>query len=174
MLLFIQDKDFYDERIRRYGDIFKTSILGINVIRVIGAENIRTILNGENLIVTSTWPKSTQKLLGAGSLAMSSGVEHQKRRHVIMRAFTNDALSEYVPTIQEVVCQYISSWCGETTIVAFVEFRRMTFEIACKVLLGLNITHEKRDNITEIFETFTANLFSLPYNIPGLGFHKVT
>jgi len=71
----------------RHGKIYKTHLLGQPTIRVIGAENIKTILLGENRLVTQNWPQSIRILLGNGAITQSTGYVHKVRRKHMMHAF---------------------------------------------------------------------------------------
>lgn len=62
--------------------MFKTHLLGRPVIRVSGAENVRTILLGEHRLVRSQWPKSAHILLGSHTLLSAVGEPHRRRRKV--------------------------------------------------------------------------------------------
>ncbi len=77
-----QGAGFHASRRQKYGNVFKTHLLGRPLIRVTGAENIRKVLMGEHSLVTVDWPQSTTTLLGPNSLANSIGDIHRKRRKV--------------------------------------------------------------------------------------------
>lgn len=62
--------------------MFKTHLLGRPVIRVSGAENVRTILLGEHRLVRSQWPQSAHILLGSHTLLGAVGEPHRRRRKV--------------------------------------------------------------------------------------------
>jgi hypothetical protein len=62
--------------------VFKTHLLGRPVIRVSGAENVRTILLGEHRLVRSQWPQSAHILLGSHTLLGAVGEPHRRRRKV--------------------------------------------------------------------------------------------
>lgn len=62
--------------------MFKTHLLGRPVIRVSGAENVRTILLGEHRLVRSQWPQSAHILLGSHTLLGAVGEPHRQRRKV--------------------------------------------------------------------------------------------
>lgn len=62
--------------------MFKTHLLGRPVIRVSGAENVRTILLGEHRLVRSQWPQSAHILLGSNTLLGAVGEPHRQRRKV--------------------------------------------------------------------------------------------
>lgn len=81
-LLLLQGSRFHSSRRERYGTVFKTHLLGRPVIRVSGAENVRTILLGEHRIVRSQWPQSAHILLGSHTLLGAVGEPHRQRRKV--------------------------------------------------------------------------------------------
>lgn len=62
--------------------MFKTHLLGRPVIRVSGAENVRTILLGEHRLVRSQWPQSMHILLGSHTLLGAVGEPHRQKRKV--------------------------------------------------------------------------------------------
>ncbi|XP_014387044.1 PREDICTED: cytochrome P450 26C1 [Myotis brandtii] len=78
----VQGSRFHSSRRERYGTVFKTHLLGRPVIRVSGAENVRTILLGEHRIVRSQWPQSAHILLGSHTLLGAVGEPHRQRRKV--------------------------------------------------------------------------------------------
>lgn len=77
-----QGSRFHSSRRERYGTVFKTHLLGRPVIRVSGAENVRTILLGEHRLVRSQWPQSAHILLGSHTLLGAVGEPHRQRRKV--------------------------------------------------------------------------------------------
>lgn len=78
----LQGSRFHSSRRERYGTVFKTHLLGRPVIRVSGAENVRTILLGEHRLVRSQWPQSAHILLGSHTLLGAVGEPHRQRRKV--------------------------------------------------------------------------------------------
>lgn len=77
-----QGSRFHTSRRERYGTVFKTHLLGRPVVRVSGAENVRTILLGEHRLVRSQWPQSAHTLLGSHTLLGAFGEPHRQRRKV--------------------------------------------------------------------------------------------
>ncbi|GCC22291.1 hypothetical protein chiPu_0000678 [Chiloscyllium punctatum] len=91
----VQGSKFHASRREKYGNVFKTHLLGRPVIRVSGAENIRRILLGEHRLVSAQWPHSTRLLLGSNTLGNSNGELHRQRRRGLK---ARDALHEYLET----------------------------------------------------------------------------
>ncbi|XP_038629945.1 cytochrome P450 26A1-like [Scyliorhinus canicula] len=84
----VQGSSFHASRREKYGNVFKTHLLGRPVIRVTGAENIRKILLGEHSLVSAQWPHSTRILLGTNTLANSIGELHRHRRRELKESAT--------------------------------------------------------------------------------------
>lgn len=148
-------------------------MLGKPTIRVIGVKNVRRILASENELVTSQWPKSTKMLVGEGSLTVSSGSIHNVRKKAIFKAFSNTALEGYTKVTQTITKNCIDQWCTKGNVLGYQEFKSLTFEISCRVLLGIKMTPDEKKELMEHFDIFMSNLFSLPIKIPGLGLYKV-
>ncbi|CAL1543877.1 unnamed protein product, partial [Lymnaea stagnalis] len=87
--------EFYTSRLRRHGMVYKTHILGLPVVRVVGAANVKKILMNENDLVTAYWPTSVRMLLGHDSVSMSIGELHRTKRRALQRVFNQEAMAHY-------------------------------------------------------------------------------
>ncbi|KAA8583481.1 hypothetical protein FQN60_014689 [Etheostoma spectabile] len=144
----------------RHGNVFKTHLLGKPVIRVTGAENIRKILLGEHTLVCTQWPQSTRIILGPNTL-------------ILAKVFSRGALESYLPRLQDVVKSEIAKWCSEPgAIDVYGAAKALTFRIAVRVLLGLQMEEERTVYLAQIFEQLMNNLFSLPMDAPLSGLRK--
>ncbi|XP_010294777.1 PREDICTED: cytochrome P450 26C1-like, partial [Phaethon lepturus] len=160
-------------RRERYGNVFKTHLLGRPVVRVTGAENIRKILLGEHTLVSTQWPQSTQIILGSHTLLGSIGDMHRQRRKILARVFSRAALESYLPRIQKVVSWELQGWCMEPgSIAVYSSAKTLTFRIAARILLGLRLEEKQFKDLAKTFEQLVENLFSLPLNIPFSGLRK--
>ncbi|XP_030058880.1 cytochrome P450 26C1 isoform X1 [Microcaecilia unicolor] len=169
----VQGSDFHSSRREKYGNVFKTHLLGKPVIRVTGAENIRKILLGEHNLVRAQWPQSTQIILGSNTLLSSIGEFHRQRRKIMAKMFSRSALESYIPRIQEAVSSELHGWCTKAGPVAvYSAAKALTFRIAVRVLLGLSIEEKQFKDLEKTFEQLAENLFSLPLDIPFSGLRK--
>ncbi|XP_043912622.1 cytochrome P450 26C1 [Protopterus annectens] len=170
---FVQGSSFHVSRRKKYGNVFKTHLLGKPVIRVTGAENIRKILLGEHTLVSTQWPQSTRIILGCNNLANSIGELHRQNRKILSSAFSHTALEHYLPRIQMIVHTHIQNWCREQgPIAVFPSSKAFTFRIAVRVLLGLDLEEKELQYLAKTFEQLMDNLFSLPLDIPFSGLRK--
>ncbi|PKU42093.1 cytochrome p450 26c1 [Limosa lapponica baueri] len=169
----LQGSRFHSSRRERYGNVFKTHLLGRPVVRVTGAENIRKILLGEHTLVSTQWPQSTQIILGSHTLLGSIGDLHRQRRKILARVFSRAALESYLPRIQKVVSWELRGWCMEPgSIAVYSSAKTLTFRIAARILLGLRLEEKQFKDLAQTFEQLVENLFSLPLNIPFSGLRK--
>lgn len=88
--------------------------------------------------------------------------------------FSRGALESYLPRLQDVVKSEIAKWCSEPgAIDVYSAARSLTFRIAVRVLLGLQLEEERTVYLAQIFEQLMNNLFSLPIDAPLSGLRKV-
>lgn len=168
----IRGSKFYSDSFRRFGTrMFKTHLFGSPTIRIYGAENLHTILHGEHNLVESSWPKSTQALLG-NVLTLSSGDRHTILRRHVSRAFTHDALEGYVHLALPSIQDGVDSWSREESVLAFDVTRRLFFEIASVVLCGFDRREIEGEVMATAFMDFTRGFFTLPFDLPGTPYRK--
>ena len=156
-----------------YGNIYVTHLFGNPTVRVCGAEYVRRILRGENTLVETQWPLSTRLLLGEGSLSHARGLDHTVKKKALLKAFSSDALSSYVPVIQQITRKFIQQWIVRGRVSVCEEMKTLNFELALRVLLGADLAAAEQRRLTHVFETFMWNLFCLPLDMPGSGLRKV-
>lgn len=169
-IAFLSDRNFFNKRQAKYGTIFKTNIFGRLTVVITGAEGNYFLLSNENKSFVSTWPKSTQILLGSTSLAVQNGDFHTARRKLLYQAFQPRALASYIPVMEEITHQYLKRWEHLKTFVWYLELRNYTLDIACKLLI--NIDQGSQTRIGKLFKIWDEGLFSIPLNLPWTKFGK--
>ncbi|XP_074151987.1 LOW QUALITY PROTEIN: cytochrome P450 26C1 [Sminthopsis crassicaudata] len=169
----VQGSRFHSSRRERYGTVFKTHLLGKPLIRVSGAQNVRTILLGEHRLVSSQWPQSARILLGSHTLLGAVGEPHRLRRKILARVFSRAALESYMPRIQTTLRRELCTWCGVPGPVdVYAAAKALTFRIAARILLGLRLEEGECNELAKTFEQLVENLFSLPLDVPFSGLRK--
>lgn len=169
-LSFFRDSKFAQRRHEQYGAIFRTSLLGKPTLFMRGVEANRFILTHENDRFQVSWPPSTAALLGSLSLALQSGGVHQQRRKLLAQAFLPRALSGYIPTMESITKDYIQRWIEQKELTWHPELRHYTFDIAAKLLVGLD--HGSESNLGHYFENWAKGLFSIPLALPWTVFGR--
>lgn len=169
-LSFFRDPDFARKRHQQYGPVVKTHLLGQPTILLQGAEASAFVLTHENKYFQVKWPPSLEALLGPASLAIQTGHIHLQRRKLMAQAFQPRALAGYVPTMAAISDRYLQQWVEQGTLAWYPELRRLTFDIACKLLVGLD--NAATTDLGHWFEVWCGGLFSLPLNLPWTRFGR--
>lgn len=167
---FLTDKNFVNKRQEKYGNVFKTNILGLTTIVMIGAEANRFIFSAENRDFPIPPHKDTLDLLGHASLAMQTGSIHQNRRKLLAQAFQTRALASYTPAMVEITNSYLQKWKDLGQLTLYPQLREYAFDVACKLLVGTDITHDH--DFLKLFEAWCQGLDALPIRLPWTTFSK--
>ncbi|MBE9060606.1 cytochrome P450 [cf. Phormidesmis sp. LEGE 11477] len=173
-LNFFTDPDFASKQHAKYGPLFKTRLLNKPTVFMKGPEAIRFLFGQEGDRITVTWPPSVEALLGPLSLALQTGGVHAGRRRLMAQAFQPRALEGYIDTMVSISDRYFQQWAQTSaqngSLTWYPQLRRYTFDIACKLLVGLDNASETE--LGDLFEVWGAGLFSLPVNLPLTAFGK--
>ncbi|KAK2142953.1 hypothetical protein LSH36_892g00037 [Paralvinella palmiformis] len=173
-LPFILDGNKYmRERIARYGVVFRSSILGQNIIVVSGADNVRQILLGECTSVVTNHPISVRALIGEGTLSNTTGERHNELHRFISKTFHLTNLQLITPAVHRVIGEFVARWRRSGYVISGVsEMKKLAFTLGANVLLGLNFASTELETVMTIFETFNQAFFTFPIDIPGFAYYK--
>ena len=162
---------FSKKRHAQYGPVFKTKFLGQPAVFAKGAAANKFILSNDNRYFGSDALPSLRVLLGDNSLSMQTGALHSRRRRLLAKAFSPRALDSYVPAMSAITTQYLQAWEASSQLAWYPELRRYTFDVACKLLIGLDDAASSQ--LGGWFETWGKGLFSLlPVRIPFSSFDR--
>ncbi|XZN99841.1 MAG: cytochrome P450 [Microcoleus sp.] len=169
-LNFLRDSQFAKKRHQEYGNIFKTSIFGQPTVFMCGQEANLFVLSHENQYFVVSWPPSTKALLGPLSLVLQTGADHQNRRKLLYQAFQPRALAGYIEAMEDITERYLERWAKMSEFAWYPELRNYTFDVACKLLVGVDSGSETP--LGHYFEIFSDGLFSIPLDLPFTRFGK--
>ncbi|MCG9892695.1 MAG: cytochrome P450 [Thermosynechococcaceae cyanobacterium MS004] len=93
---FLLDPQFANKRQVKYGNIFKTHLIGRRTVVMMGPEANRCILSTHmtHFSWREGWPNTFRELLGE-SLFLQEGEQHRRNRKLLMPAFHGKALESY-------------------------------------------------------------------------------
>ncbi|GAA0146371.1 oxygenase [Lithospermum erythrorhizon] len=82
--LYSQDPNvFFTTRQKRYGEIFKSRILGYPCVMLASPEAARFVLVSEAHLFKPTFPRSKEKLIGPSALFFHQGDFHERLRKLV-------------------------------------------------------------------------------------------
>ena len=159
---FLSDPNFIAKRQARYGNIFRTHLLGRPTVVMMGQEANRYILSSHmhQFSWKEGWPGTFRELLGE-SLFLQEGEEHRRNRRLLMPAFHGQALESYFTTMVSISTKYLRRWQSAGTITCYPEMKELTFEIASTLLIGSESGADTRQ-LSQWFTELTSGLFMVP------------
>ena len=160
------DTDFLMAQYNEHGPVFHVKIFGLPIAVFMGPEANRFVLASgmKHFNWRDGWPPTFRGLLGE-SLFVQDGDEHRQKRRLIMPAFHQDALHNYLTTMEEITRRYLTRWSDRQHFSFAAENKQFTFEIASTLLTG-SVPGEETEHLSRQFTTMTAGFTTLPLNLP--------
>lgn len=121
----------------------------------------------------SAYPTSVKTIIGKNTLATSAGKVHADMKVQILRCFSPEFFEQKFPEISHFLTDRIYDWCRSSQITIFSELHSMFLELASVSLVSMDMPKSEKTRIQTLYHEITDNLFTLPINLPGFGFHKV-
>nr|XP_029117110.1 abscisic acid 8'-hydroxylase 2-like [Elaeis guineensis] len=167
-------KGFYDfvaTRHIRYGNCFKTSILGETHVFVSSIEAAKAILNCESIDFSKRYIRSIAELLGNQSLLCASHEQHKLTRRRISKLFTLNSMASSITMFDELTMKTLCSWKQKGNVMVFNEALKVTFNAICKMLISLEEEDELEMLRKDVFEVSEAML-AFPLKLLGTRYYR--
>src|ERR1051325_1812620 len=162
---------FLDERLAKYGRVFRTNVLGRKTVVVAGPEAAGRFIDGSVVMREGSMPPHVQELFGGRSLPLLDGDAHAARKSVVLAAFTREAMAAYLPIIEGAVERSFAKWAGAGEIRWLDEMKRLAIEVICSTFFGLQ-PGEEMDRLRSDYDILTRGFATLPVNLPGTPYRK--
>ena len=115
----------------RYGEIFKTHILGCPCVMLASPEAARFVLVTQSHLFKPTYPKSKEKFIGPSALFFHQGDYHFRLRKLVQGPLSPDAIRNLVTDIEVLAVSALESWIGNKVINTFQEMKKVGFSQCC-------------------------------------------
>jgi len=96
----------------RYGEIFKTHLLGCPCVMLASPEAARFVLVTQAHLFKPTYPPSKEKMIGPSALFFHQGDYHARVRKLVLGSLRPEALRGLVPDIEKIVISMLDAWDG--------------------------------------------------------------
>ncbi|CAJ1972690.1 unnamed protein product [Sphenostylis stenocarpa] len=170
--LYSQDPNVYfSAKHKRFGEIFKTNILGCPCVMLISPEAARFVLVTQAHLFKPTYPKSKERLIGPFALFFHQGDYHTRLRKLVQRSLSFEALRNLVPHIEALVLSGMNSWGDGQVINMFKEMKRISFEVGILTTFG-HLEPRLREELKKNYRIVDAGYNSFPTCIPGTQYKK--
>ncbi|XP_009363898.2 taxadiene 5-alpha hydroxylase-like [Pyrus x bretschneideri] len=164
-----QDKtgEWIQTRIRKYGPVFKTSLMGSKTVVFTGQAGNRFVFSGGDNGIAGNQVATAAKVLGKHSIFELSGSRHKLVRNALMSFLKPESLQRFVGEIDSLVQKQLFQELDGKDLVQMVGLmKKITFKVTCSLFFGLPEGPEK-DALLEDFTIATKGLWAVPLNVPG-------
>ncbi|XP_057469487.1 abscisic acid 8'-hydroxylase CYP707A1-like [Actinidia eriantha] len=170
--LYSQDPNvFFANKQRRYGEIFKTHILGCPCAMLASPEAARFVLVTQSHLFKPTYPKSKEKLIGPSALFFHQGDYHFRLRKLVQGPLSPDAIRNLVTDIEVLAVSALESWVGNQVINTFQEMKKISFEVGILAIFGRLESHYRKE-LKKNYSIVEKGYNSFPTKIPGTPYKK--
>lgn len=157
---------FLEDRQKRYGNVFKSNVLGRKIVFLSGMEGAEAFYNAENISRTDAHPFPLVDLFGGINMEMYDGPKHFALKSMALTAFDHAAISQYLPDMQRLIESALSRLARTQEFSAIVELRRLAIETICCNVMGLSPGPDT-GAIMRDYAAVLTGLLSLPLPLPG-------
>lgn len=164
---------FMQHQAKQYGLIFRTRLIGRNMIFALGPEANQLILSthAKQLNWREGYGPTPARLFGP-ALVVQDGAEHAHYRSLLTPAFRAEPMDQAIDSIAEVVRTQLHQHIDQDRVEFYDVFKRLAFAVAGRVLLGID-TEPHTPQLVRWFNQFSAGLFTpFPWSLPGTTFGR--
>ncbi|WVY95305.1 hypothetical protein V8G54_034393 [Vigna mungo] len=169
-----QDKgsEWLEERISKYGPVFKTSLMGSTTVFAIGQAGNKFILGSPDDVLSAKKPMTMKKIFGRQSLVELTGHRYKLVKGEMLKFLKPECLQKYVKKMDELVnATLLREVTEKETMGVVVLMKKLSYDLSCNILFDIKDEHTRE----ALFEDFTLAfkaIHSLPINFPGTTFWR--
>ncbi|CAK9138803.1 unnamed protein product [Ilex paraguariensis] len=161
---------FFAFKVKKFGSIFKTHILGCPCVMISSPEAAKLVLVTKTNLFKPTFPASKERMLGKQAIFFHQGEYHTKLRKLVLRAFMPEGIKNIVSDIESIAMNSLQSWEGRL-ITTYQEMKTYTFNVALLSIFGKDEVHYRED-LKRCYYILEKGYNSMPINLPGTLFNK--
>ncbi|KAG8368375.1 hypothetical protein BUALT_Bualt15G0039000 [Buddleja alternifolia] len=162
---------FFKDKQNRYGDIFKTHILGCPCVMLASPEASRFVLVTNSHLFKPTYPKSKEKMIGPSALFFHQGDYHSHLRKLVQSSLSLEAIRKLIPAIEALAISTLDSWANEHVTNTFKGMKKFSFEVGILAIFG-QLEKQHKEELKKNYSIVDKGYNSFPTNLPGTTYHK--
>ncbi|EPS66684.1 hypothetical protein M569_08091, partial [Genlisea aurea] len=162
---------FFSSKVKKYGSIFKSYILGCPCVIISSPETAKLVLVSKADLFKPTFPASKERMLGKQAIFFHQGDYHSKLRRLVLRSFMPESIKGIVPRIESIAVASLESWKQRGIITTYQEMKTYAFNVALLSILGKEEIHYRED-LKRCYYILEKGYNSMPVNLPGTLFHR--
>ncbi|KAH9656042.1 Abscisic acid 8'-hydroxylase 4 [Citrus sinensis] len=170
--IYSQDPNvFFATKQKRYGEIFKTHILGCPCVMLASPEAAKFVLATHAHFFKPTYPKSKEKIIGPSALFFHQAGYHARLRKLVQSSLSPERIKKLIPDIEAIAISALESCAVGQVINTFKEMKKFSFDVGILSIFG-NLDDSYREKLKQNYLIVDKGYNSFPSNIPGTAYHK--
>ncbi|KAL6859128.1 hypothetical protein ACP4OV_018130 [Aristida adscensionis] len=162
---------YYQQRLKRYGPVFKTSLVGQPVVISMDPEVNRFIFQHENKLFRSWYPETANSIFGKKSITTCSAAAHKFVRSFAARLFGAENLKGVlIRELEDAMRQALAAWSAKPSVEVKDALADMIFDLVAKKIIG--VSPPESTELRKNFEDFFQGMLCFPIYFPGTSFYK--
>ncbi|KAK2426008.1 cytochrome P450, family 708, subfamily A, polypeptide [Trifolium repens] len=162
---------FINQRMKRYGPIFKTNLVGIPVVVSTDPDLNYFIFQQEGKKFQSWYPDTFTEIFGKQNVGTLHGFMHKYLKNMVLNLFGPQSLQKMISEVEQAACRTLQQLSCQDSVELKEATERMIFDLTAKKLISYDST-KSSENLRENFVAFIQGLVSFPLDIPGTAYHK--
>ncbi|WVZ50845.1 hypothetical protein U9M48_002059 [Paspalum notatum var. saurae] len=163
--------DFYKLRLKRYGPLFKTSLLGKPMVVSMDMEVNHLVLGHEEKLFKSLYPDTMKNVFGKKTLE-NLGSVHKYLRSLGVPFFAPKNLKEaFISEMEKTITESLRVWATNPSIEIKQSVKNMMFDLVIKKLVGLEPKSPRFMELRKNVDLFFRGMISFPLYVPGTRYH---
>jgi cytochrome P450 len=164
---------FVSQRRARFGDVFRTHLLGKPTVFIAGPKHVGTWLDPSKIQREGAMPANLLELFGGSAdiVPLLDGDAHAQRKRSLLAAFSPEAVASYLPGLQRRIEMLLAQWAARGQGPVTAELKTLAIESIAGAIMGL----ERGDELTRLLadNAVLAKAFvALPIGLPGTAYSK--
>ncbi|CAI8589248.1 unnamed protein product [Vicia faba] len=162
---------FIKQRMKRYGPIFKTNLVGRPVVVSADPDLNYFIFQQEGKVFQSWYPDTFTEIFGKQNVGSLHGFMYKYLKNMMLNLFGPESLKNMLSEVEGAACRTLQQSSCQDSVELKDATARMIFDLTAKKLISYDST-KSSENLRENFVAFIQGLISFPLDIPGTAYHK--
>ncbi|XP_052171548.1 cytochrome P450 87A3-like [Diospyros lotus] len=162
---------FIEERMERYGPIFRTSLVGRSVIVSTDPDFSYFIFQQEGQLFQSWYPDTFTEIFGRQNVGSLHGFMYRYLKNMVLNLFGPESLKKMLPEVEQAASTNLKRWSSQDSVDLKDATASLIFDLTAKKLISYD-PEKSSENLRENFVAFIQGLISFPLNIPGTAYNK--
>ncbi|KAG7577837.1 Cytochrome P450 [Arabidopsis thaliana x Arabidopsis arenosa] len=162
---------FFTSKQKRYGEIFKTRILGYPCVMLASPEAARFVLVTHAHMFKPTYPRSKEKLIGPSALFFHQGDYHSHIRKLVQSSLYPETIRKLIPDIEHIALSSLQSWANMHIVSTYQEMKKFAFDVGILAIFG-HLECSYKEILKHNYNIVDKGYNSFPMSIPGTSYHK--